>query len=338
VRRASCPARPGWPGSSPAARAAVLLIALATLPGAAPAPPAGADETVARVNGRPILRRDFNLAVQLQFQGRAPAVGLAELRAAREQILERLIDTELLFQRASKGGAEIGEAEVDAELQRLREAFGSEEAFATALRDNGVAEPEFRAQIRRSLLVIRFVDREVVGELKMTDDDLRRYYEQNPREMIRPERARVRQIVVRAPVGSLPARAAARQKIEAVLKEIKAGRDFADLARRHSEGAEAARGGDAGWLTRGNGPQAIERAVFRLQPGEMSDIVETRVGFHLLRVEERQPEGPIPFEEAREPIRQRLEARERDAKVQEYLAGLKEKARIERLPDRGVAP
>jgi parvulin-like peptidyl-prolyl isomerase len=148
----------------------------------------------------------------------------------------------------------------------------------------------------------------------------------------------VRQSLIRAPADSLPARAAARQKIEAILEEIKGGRDFADQARRYSEGPEAARGGDAGWIYGGNGPPPIERAVFRLQPGEISDVVETRLGFHLLRVEERRPEGPVPFDEAKESIRLKVEAREREARIQAYLAGVKEKARIERFLERDAAP
>ena len=317
-----------------------LLPLAALLAGLAPAAaaPAPAEDVVARVNGRPIARRDFDLAVQLQFRGRTTDVGLAELRAVKEKVLERLIDSELLHQKAAKGGSDVADADVDLELRRLREASGSAEGFDAVLVENGVGEAEFRAQIRRSLLITRFVEREVAPRLEVKDEELRLYYDQNPREMSRPERVRVRQILVKAPADSPPARAAARQKIEAILAELRSGRDFEDLARRHSDGREAPQGGDAGWLTRAAAPPPIERVVFRLPVGETSDIVETRLGYHLLRVEERQPEGPIPFAEAREAIRAKILARERDAKIQEYVAGLREQARIERLIAPGPQP
>jgi peptidyl-prolyl cis-trans isomerase C len=322
--------------SRPVARlalaAALAAAAAAAAPGPAAAPAAApAEEPVARVNGRPIARRDFDLAVQLQFRGRAADIGLAELRAVKEKVLERLIESELLHQQAATSGPAIPDADVDAEVRRLRDAFGAPDAFDAVLGESGVSETEFRAQVRRSLRIARFVEREVAPRTEVKEDEVRLYYEQNPREMTRPERARVRQILVRAPADAPPARAAARQKIEAILRDLRAGGDFAALARQHSDGQEAARGGDTGWVTRGAAPPPIENAAFGLPVGEISDIVETRLGYHILKVEERQGEGMIPFAEAKEAIRARLQARDRETRIEEYVAKLRNKARIERL-------
>jgi parvulin-like peptidyl-prolyl isomerase len=297
----------------------------------APPAPVAAAEIVARVNGQPVLRRDFDLAVQLQFQGRAASVGHAELKAVREKVLEKLIDNEILFQRASSRGTKVADKEVDAEAERIQSAWESGEAFSAFLRDSGISAAEFRGQVRRTLVVTRFVDEEVAGDLKLEEADLRRYYDQNPKEIIRPESVRLSQIMVRAPTGSPGERAQARQRIEAILKKLHSGLDFADAARKYSDGPEAERGGDAGFVTRGSRPPPVERAAFQMQPGETSDIIETRVGFHIIRVGEQRPEGPVPFEETREMIRARLTAREREEKIGDYVAGLKEKARVERL-------
>ncbi len=288
---------------------------------------------MARVNGQAILRRDFDLAVQLQFAGRRPAaIGLQELRAVREKVLGRLIDSELLYESAQKDTASVTDGEVDRELKRMQDTFGSPEAFARVLKENQVTESQFREQLRRSLLVTRFVDRQVAGDVKVGDEDVRRYYDQNPAEMKRPERVRVSQIMVRVkPEAPAPARSAARERIEAIMKELRDGKDFAEMARRHSDGPEAQRGGDTGFLLRGRGgPQPIEAAAFALQPGETSDIIETRLGYHIIKVTEKRPAGVIPFDEAQKSIRSKLTARERDEKIQEYLTGLRQKARIER--------
>lgn len=328
-------------GALGAALCAALLVGLGPIPAttARAAPPAkgkaAADpgaEAVARVNGRPILRRDFDLAVQIQFRGRRSPIGLPELQAMRERVLERLIESELLYQEAAKGDTSVPEREVEAELLEIREGFSSADEFAAVLNENGVSEAEFKNQLRRTLMVTRFVDREVAADAAVTDEDVRRHYDQNPSEMHRGEAVRLAQILVRAaPDAPRESRAVARQKIEAILKEVRAGADFADLARRHSEGPEASRGGDTGWMVRGAGPPAIEGDAFGLAPGQISDVVESRLGYHLLKVLERRAEGPIPFEEAKERIRARLLAGERDAAIRAHVERLKEKARIERV-------
>jgi peptidyl-prolyl cis-trans isomerase C len=292
-----------------------------------------ASEAVARVNGRPILRRDFDLAVQIQFRGRRAPVGLKELRATRDAVLERLIEQELLYQKASKSEVLVSDKDVEAEFQTMKKGFPTADDFASALQQNGVSEAEFKEQLRRSLIVTRFVDREIVGDLKIADADVRRYYDQNPAEMNRREAVHLAQILVRvAPDASADERATAREKIEEILKELRGGTAFADLARRYSDGTEATRGGDTGWMSRGKGAPAIEQAAFALQSGQTSDVVESRLGFHILKVLEKRPEGPIPFEEVQERIRAKLVAREREEKIRAYVGSLKEKARVERSP------
>lgn len=309
-----------------------VLLAIGAPGLAAPAAGDSRADVVAKVNGRPILRRDFELAVQLQFRGRRTGnVGLKELQAVREKVLERLIENELLYQKAARADAAVPDGEVEDEFRKMRDSFPSAGEFTDALRENGVGEAEFREQIKRTLIVTRFVDRELVGDLGATEEEARRYYDQNPAEMARPESVRLSQIVVRLTPGAAQAeRIAARQKIEAILKEVRAGEDFAQLARRYSEGAEAAAGGDAGLLIKGKGPPAIERVAFSLQPGQVSDVIESRLGLHLIKVGERRPEGPAPFAEVKEAIRARLLARERKERIRAYVERLKEQARVER--------
>ena len=342
----SVPAPPsfGFPRSrlAPAALGALLFVAAWGGSAAAADQAAGkaksaagvpAADVVARVNGRPILRRDFDLSVQIQFRGRRPAnVGLKELQASREKVLERLIENELLYQKAIKTEGPPPDKDVEHEYQSIRESFPSAGDFSKALQENRVSETEFKDQVRRTLLVMRFVDRQVVGDVKISDEDVRRYYDQNPSEVTRREAVGLRQIVVHLPPdASVEARAQAREKIEAILKEVRSGGDFAVLARRYSDGPEASRGGDAGLLIKGKGPPAIERVAFTLQPGQTSDVIESRRGFHIIQVTEKRPEGPIPLDQAKEKIRARLAARERQDKIRAYVDQLREQARVERL-------
>jgi len=295
------------------------------------APVASATDVMARVNGHAILRRDFDLAVQIQFRGRRNPVGLKELQAVRDRVLEGLIENELLSQKAEKGETPVPDGDVESEFRKMKESFATAEAFTATLKKNGVSESDFKDQLRRTLKVTRFVEREVVGDVRVPEEDVRRYYDQNPAEVNRKEAVHLSQILVRvSPDAPQQARAAAREKIEAILKEVKSGGDFADLARRYSEGREP-QGGDTGWIVRGKGPPAIERAAFAMQAGQTSDVVESRLGFHILKVLARRAEGPIPYDDVKERIRDRLVARERADRLRVYVEGLKEEARVERV-------
>ena len=292
------------------------------------------DQPVARVNRRPIPRSEFEMAVQLQFTNkRGSRVGVGELRATREKVLERLIDGELLYQKAIDKGVEVEEKDVTAEVEKIRGRFESEEEFNRTLRANATSEEAFRAQMRRSLIIARFVDREVLRGVRVRDGDVRRYYDQNPAELTRKESVPIRQILILVdPNGPGQARGVAREKIEAILSKLRAGADFEDMARRYSEGPGASAGGDRGILIRGGGaPLVLERATFSLAAGEISDVIETQRGFHLLKVGERRPAGIVAFDEAKDRIRARLESTARDEAVRAYVDSLRQQAEIERL-------
>jgi len=128
-------------------------------------------------------------------------------------------------------------------------------------------------------------------------------------------------------------RADARAKAEAILAELRSGKEFGELARLHSDGAEAKKGGDSGWVWAGGGAlPPVERAALALQPGQTSDVVESRRGFHIIKATERRPAGMIPFEESRERIVDKLTAERRHDKVRAYVASLRKSARIETTP------
>ena len=311
---------------------ALLLLVLSPVIAVAEADPF--DGPVARVNGRPIPRSEFEMAVQLQFNTKhGNRVGVGELRATREKVLDRLIDGELLYQRAIKQTVKVKEKDVTAEVEKIRGRFESEEAFLQTLRTNATSEQAFRAQVRRSLIITRFLDREVLRGVRVSDEDVRLYYDQHPAETKRREAVPIRQILIRIdPNGPGQTRAAAREKIEAILSELRAGSEFEEMARRYSEGEGASEGGDRGILIRGAGaPPLIARAAFSLAAGEISDVIETRQGFHLLKVGERRPAGIVPFDEAKDRIRARLESTVRDEAVRAYVDSLRGKAAIERL-------
>jgi peptidyl-prolyl cis-trans isomerase C len=334
------------PGLNLAFLAAAFLSA-ALLPGRALAAAASPDKTgkpvpakasgdspVARVNGQPVTRRDFDLMVQVLFRQRGPGQrGHEDLKATRQAALDTLIDNELLSQKAKAAGVTVGDQDVRDETEKLRKSLGGPEETQRFLDQNGLAASDLEAQVRRTLLVSRFVGKEVAPGVAVDEAAARAWYDAHPEAMQRPEAVHIRQIVVQVPQGSAPAtRVQAREKIEDLLKALRSGEDFATLARQHSNGPEAARGGDSGFVWAGGGalPQ-VEIAALALQAGQVSDVIETRRGFHIIQAIERRPAGTIPFEDAKGGIVTRLTRETRDARVKEFVAKERAAAHIEKL-------
>lgn len=306
----------------------------AAKPAGPQAPAPRPDAPVAKVNGAPLLRRDFDLMVQMIFRKRgAGERSHADLEAVRQAALDILIDNELLYQKAKEAGITVTDAEAKEEAERLKKALGGPETSAAFLKEIGASEADLVAQVRRTISIGRFVDQKVAGSIDVGEKEARAWYDAHPEAMARPEAAHIRQIVVAVPPDA-PAstRAAARQKIEEILKSLRGGEDFGTLAKRHSDGLEAARGGDGGWISAGSSAlPAVERAAMTLKPGQSSDILESRRGFHIVQVIERRPAGTLPFEDAKERIVARLKEEERQTRVKAYVATLRSSARIEKL-------
>jgi len=299
---------------------------------ASPAPKSGSG-VVARVNSRPILRRDFDLMVQVQFRQRGAGERRHEdLEAVRTSALDALIDAELIYQKAQEARVTVTDADVRAESARLKSLLGGPDEASAFLKEAGLEAKDLDDQVRRNLVVKRFIDTEVAKGIEVTDAQARIWYDGHLQAVTRGESVRITQIVVPVPsTASQAQRADARRKIEAILKEIQGGKDFAEMARLYSGGPEAKRDGDSGWIWAGGGAlPVVERAALQLKPGQVSDIVESRRGYHILKATDRRPAGPVPFAEAKAGVTDRVRAEARDEKLRLYLADLRRNAKIEK--------
>ncbi len=267
------------------------------------------DRIVAVVGDTPILasrvEEELNLALaEQQRTGRPVPTDSAELAAYRREILSRLIDDELLLQQAVRDTTvKVTDQQVqsatDAALRQTRAQFQSETEFRQQLQVAGLGTPEeyrryLSEQVRRDLmkqqLVQRLRERQEIRSVPPTETEVLSYYEstkaQQPR---RPSTVSFRAILVR-PEPTAEAKAAARAEADSALVELRQGADFATLARRVSDdpGTREA-GGDLGWFRRGKMVAEFEAVAFRLRPGQVSEVVETPFGYHLIQVERIEP-------------------------------------------------
>ena len=263
------------------------------------------DRIVAIVGTRPILASQLEEElVQQQAQGRQLPTDSAARAALRRQLLDQIIELELLVQQAQRDTTvKVSEQEVldqvEQSYQNVRKQFSSEVEFRDQLRSArfGSVE-EWRRWLaddqRRSLYARRLIEsRQQQGKLRPippTEAQMQQFWEENrAQQPRRPATISFRQLVIK-PVADSASKARARQRAESLLIEVRRGADFQAAAKRFSaDSASAAQGGELGWFRRGVMVKEFEDVAFRLRPGEISNLVETSFGFHIIRVERTQP-------------------------------------------------
>ena len=188
-----------------------------------------------------------------------------------------------------------------------------------------------------NLAVQKYVEKEFGGKVAVSEGEAKAFYDGNPEYFKEPEAIRVSGILIKVDPKSEPAKKEeARKKLEDIEKRVQKGEDFAVLAKDFSEDASAAQGGDLGMIPRGKMPKALDDAAFSLKPGEVSNVVETELGFHLIKVHEKKPEKVVPFKEVEEKIRQHLANQKLKQRVDEFLNEVKKTAKIERISTKGA--
>jgi peptidyl-prolyl cis-trans isomerase SurA len=259
------------------------------------------------------------------------------LRAAFDQLVaERLFDGQ-----AAALGVDVSEQEVQSAVDEIKQRNSlDDERLAAALEQQGLSQKEFRANVKRDLESMRLLQIKVRNRVKVSDDDVRAYWQTHPQEFPAGEEVRVRHIFLALPQGADgAAEARTRAAGEKLVTRARAGEDFAALARAESQGPSARDGGDLGWLQRGAIQADLERIAFALPPGGVSDLVRTGAGFQILKVEERRGGGARPFDEVKEEIRNRLVNEQVESYRTQYIAELRKDASVEiRLPEIRDAP
>jgi peptidyl-prolyl cis-trans isomerase C len=178
--------------------------------------------------------------------------------------------------------------------------------------------------------VEQLVKREIAGTVSVSEVEIDTYYASNRDRYQRPEGVHIRHILISVPLGAGPeARAAGMKEIDAVVKKLAEGAAFVALARQHSDCPSGSRGGDLGFISRGEQDASFESVAFSLQPGSVSDTVETPYGYHLIEVLERRPPRKIKRDEVAGRLREQIRKSKIKRSLQEHLEGLYARSSIE---------
>ncbi len=310
---------------------AALVLSSAPVRGEQTTRPLRDDDVVARVNGSAIQRKAVREVVQgvLAVQDAQPDPG--SIGKLADDALDSLIALELLYQEAQARGVTVSDSAVDEEIARSKSRFSDPHAFEEALKAKSMTQEDLRRDTRKTMVVNKFLEAGVWRGLRVTSEQVRDFYEQNKEQFHHPAEIRVSHILIRVRDGASEADwSAARQRATALLEQLKNGADFAVLARAQSEDPGSnSRGGDVGYMAKGDMDEEFEKAAFAIEPGQLSGVVGTRYGFHIIKVTDRRPAGYLPLQEVNERISAVLLRDQRQQKQAELVAQLHGKAKIE---------
>ena len=314
--------------------AAILIFVLLSLPAmAADKNPAGGKAAV--INGVGITQAHFDkeLKVHLDRVSRqGQQINEEQTEALKKDVLEGLIEREVLYQESQKAGIKVDEQKVNDQMAGIKKRFLNEEEFKKALASMGLTEEEVRTQIQRGLAIRGLIDQKVANGIVVTDQETKTFYDDNPQFFKQPEQVKASHILIKVePTADDATKAADRKKIEDIRKKLTEGGDFAELAKENSEGPSAPKGGDLGYFRRGQMVKPFEDAAFSMKVNEVSGLVETRFGYHLIKAYDKKPEQTIPYAEVKDRIAQRLKAEKVEKAAKEYVDNLKKDAKIEKM-------
>ncbi len=286
---------------------------------------------VAAVNGTDIPLDDFFrelVRVERLVLNAGRILTCPQITRLRTEVAEGLVRRELLYQE-SKGKVKVTDAEIVAEMKKLKDQYASESDFNATLSSMNISSSSLRAQVERAVAIQKYVDT-YAARAQVDDKEIWAYYDRNRASFRQPEQVKASQILIKTdPAWDQAKKAAARKKIDEIRAKLKAGQDFESLARTYSEDPSASKGGDLGYIRTGQVLKPFEDALFALKPGEVSDVVETSLGFHLIKAADRKAETTVPFEKVKDQLRTALKQEKGQIEANASITKVREKAKVE---------
>ncbi len=287
-----------------------------------------------KINGREIpesaIRYEYDRLIKF-YSDHMTATRLKELSSEiMDKAREQAIGSALLFEAAQKLDIRVSRDEVDKRFQNMVKRAGGKEAFDQMMKTQDLSEDLVRNSIEQGRKVDLLVERKLSDIGDPTEKDIEDYFEEHKDDYVKPEMAQVQHILVKPDSGGENDKQTARSKLLSIKNRIDEGAKFSDEAAAHSECDSGAKtGGSLGWVQRGMMLPELDEIIFSLDVGEISDVVESSLGMHILRKTAHEKGGEATYVEAREKVREYLRHLYRGKAISQFVEELKEKAVIE---------
>ena len=296
---------------------------------------ADSNKVLARVNGVEILQWQIDLIQSLLF-GNQDSHLYTRSQVLRDEILKYTIDMEVIYQDSLKRGLAADEHLVERFLWNYKASFPSLSAFREALESMGVTDENFSSMARKLVVMGKCQEEQGGQHLVPTDEEAREYYENNPQDFLLPQAIRIRHILVRITPENGVGRESALARAQEIMARVKTGKEpFAVIAREVSDGPEKEQGGDLGYVSEGaldtTELAPLEEVILSLKAGEVGPMVETPIGFHIVKALDARPESITSFETIKDKLINTLYKRRFVEALNKMAAALKSDYCIEMI-------
>lgn len=262
------------------------------------------ERVVARINNEIITLTELDEAYQ-ELKNALPEGGRIP---SKRELLERMIENRLLLQEAKREGIEVSEGEVQENIERVKSTFLSEKAFELALEKEGIKIEDLKKRYEEELMIKKLIDKEAKPEIEVSKKEIQDYYEKNKRRFREEERVKIRHILF-----------ADYLEAKKIQEELKSGAPF----------EEVAKGAYLGSFKRGQLDKKIEEVAFSLKEEEISPIIKTESGYHIIKLDKKEKARLMKLFEVKEIIINILSSQKMEKKIKEYIEKLKAKQEIE---------
>ncbi|MFN3550767.1 MAG: peptidylprolyl isomerase [Endomicrobiia bacterium] len=323
------------------------------------------DKVIVKVNNENILQSDFDKLFKSALEQyklfSKKELSEEDIKNLKQKVLEQLINDKLLLQEAKKQNIKVTKREIEDGIKTVKLRFPSDSAFQQELKKENLTEKQFEKRIEEQIMVLKLIDEKIRQNIKQpTEDEAKELFNQILKnieskkiskkttnlevqddlvlltqlvERFFDEQVRVRHILIRVTENATQQqKEEAKKKIMEIKSKIDKGEDFATLAQKYSEDPSSKdRGGDIGFIARGDTVEEFEKVAFSLKEGQTSEIVETVYGFHIIKVIEKRNKRKPDFDTIKEDLLQYLARKNAEKYYEEYIENLKKSAKIEYL-------
>jgi peptidyl-prolyl cis-trans isomerase SurA len=293
--------------------------------------PAVANKILVVVNDEVLTQADLDIALnQISEELKSEYSGAelaAKIEESRKEYLKQMIEDKLILQEAKKLGVVVDDSEVEEQFKEIKSKFPSDDVFYQEVQKAGISTEVLKKRYRENIMMGKLVSHEVREKVVVTPSEIDDYYKKHSGELKAPEAVRIRSIMLR--FDGEQSESSVKQKADDILKLVKEGRDFGELAKLYSQGLKSEEGGDFGFVERGQMREDFDKVIFDLKEGDVSEPVRADTGYFIFKAEEKRDERVRTLKEAHDDIENIIYREKAQQRYTDWIAKLKRDAFIQ---------
>lgn len=294
------------------------------------------EDFAAKVNGAGIKTVTLDAAINNYVENQkmfGVTVKDEEKNKLKKDILNELVSAELLYQASQK--AKLGDLskEVDSQLENIKKGFGSDQEFQKVLKERGIDTKALKEDIKKGVYINAYLEKNIFSKLSpVTENEKKKEYEANKDKLNVPDEVKASHVLIKVGEKATPEeKQKAKEKIDSLRARAMSGEDFAKLAKENSEDGSAPNGGDLGYFKKGDMVKPFEDAAFGLEKDQISPVIETQFGYHMIKVIDKKEAHTLSYEEVSKDIETFLLNKHKRDEINKTVESLRKGAKIEIL-------